>query len=132
MSEPVGVQLGRVYRGCGEDSVPLIWGLPGPEAQLLAERGLLALGGCMLEPDAPVLACRRCGLHWGREGEPTTDEHELAELLGVRYADVIRALGTGWRRDGVADERDPTQWFVSGEPAQIAVGVQGGTRWCRG
>ncbi len=125
MSEPVGVQVGRVCPGCGrEDSVPLRWKLRGPEDMRLAERGLIALSGCMVPGEEPVLSCRSCGLEWGGEGDPTADEQALADLLGVRYADVVRALGRGWRRESLADE-DLVQWFVSGEPAQVAVGVEG-------
>ena len=58
-------------------------------------------------------------------GDPTVDERELAELLGVGYADVVRALGTGWRRENPPDAREHVQWFVSGEPAQVALGVTG-------
>lgn len=124
MSEPVGVQVGRVCPGCGrEDSVPLLWGMPAPEDVQLAERGLVALGGCMVPGEQSVLSCRSCGLEWGREGDPTAEEQALADLLGVRYADVVRALGTGWRRE--ANDEDLVQWFISGEPAQVAVGVEG-------
>ena len=96
MSEPVGVQVGRICPRCGrEDSVPLRWGMPGPDDERLAERGLVALGGCVVPMKEPAFACRACGLDWGRAGDPTTDEQELADLLGVRYAEVVRALGTG-------------------------------------
>ncbi|MGR6965299.1 hypothetical protein ACU610_12610 [Geodermatophilus sp. URMC 61] len=123
MTEPVGVQVGRVCPGCArEDSVPLRWGLPAVEDFELAERGLVALGGCMLPEEEPVLSCRSCELAWGREGDPTPDEQELADLLGVPFADLVRALGRGWRRETVAfDNR--VQWFVSGETAQVAVSV---------
>jgi hypothetical protein len=99
--------------------------MPAPADFRLAERGLVSLGGCVLPEEEPVLACRACGLQWGSDDDPTTEERELAELLGVRYVDLVRALGTGWRREGVADARDHRQWFVSGEPAQLAVGVDG-------
>ncbi|WP_100500814.1 hypothetical protein [Geodermatophilus chilensis] len=123
MSEPVGVQVGRVCPGCGrEDSVPLRWGMPAVEDFRLAERGLVALGGCLLPGEEPILACRSCGLEWGRERDPTADEQALADLLGVQYADVVRALGRGWRRENAASD-DGMQWFISGEPAQVAVGV---------
>jgi hypothetical protein len=126
MGEAVGVQAGRMCPGCGrEDSVPMVWGLPGPDLMELAERGLVALGGCMLPGEAPVLSCRACGLEWGRSGDPTADEQELTGLLGVEFSDVVRALGAGWRREGPRDEREQVQWFVSGEPAQVAIGVAG-------
>ena len=126
MSQSVGVQAGRVCPRCGrEDSIPLVWGMPNHDDQRLAERGLLALGGCLVQEEDPVLSCRGCGLAWGHEGDPTADESELAGLLGVRFADVVPALGTGWRRESAAGERDPVHWFVSGEPAQVAVGVEG-------
>ena len=126
MSEPVGVQVGRVCPQCGrEDSVPTIYGLPSSQAMRLAERGLVALGGCLMPGDEQAFVCRACGLAWGSEGDPTTDEQALAGLLGVPYPDLVRALGAGWRREGLADECDDLEWFVSGEPAQVAVGVAG-------
>ncbi|MGY1620193.1 hypothetical protein ACI797_25925 [Geodermatophilus sp. SYSU D00691] len=124
MSGSVGVQLGRVCPQCGrEDSVPLLWGLPDAEAMRLAGRGLVALRGCLVPGESPALHCRACGLDWGYPGDPTADEQALAEALGVRYPDVLRALGTGWRRASIAT--DGAEWFVSGEPAQVAVGVTG-------
>ena len=114
MSEPIGVQVGRVCPECGrEDSVPLLWGLPDFETMRLAERGQVALGGCMVMGEEPAsFACRSCGLDWGREDDPTADEQELADLLGVRHVDVVRALGAGWRRETVPGERDGVHWFV--------------------
>ena len=128
MSESIGVQVGRVCPRCGkEDSVPLIWGMPGPEDWRLAERRQVSFGGCVVLADAPDFSCRACGLEWGHEADPTTDEQELADLLAVRHADVVRALGRGWRRDTGGRVQDGTQWFVSGQPAQVAIGVMGGS-----
>lgn len=126
MRESVGVQLGRTCPSCGkQDSVPLIWGLPSPELMDFEERGLVALGGCMVSGEDFAFRCRECGVAWGPESDPTADEQELAELLGVRYADVVRALGAGWRQEDPFEEANGARWFVSGEPAQVAVGVQG-------
>src|SRR4051795_1274390 len=91
----------------------------------LAERGLVASAGAWCRARAPVLSCRACGLEWGRAGDPTADEHALADLLGVRHADVACALGSGWRRESAPGEDGVTEWFVSGEHAQVAVGVAG-------
>ncbi|MGY1840249.1 MULTISPECIES: hypothetical protein [unclassified Modestobacter] len=79
MSEPVGVQVGKSCPSCGrEDSVPLVWGLPGPGDFELAEQGLIALGGCMLGPDEPVLTCRSCGLNWGHD-EPSVEDEDVLD-----------------------------------------------------
>lgn len=68
MSEAVGVQAGRMCPRCGaENSVPLIMGMPSFELFELADRGLVVLGGCMVGPDAPFLACRTCELEWGSD-----------------------------------------------------------------
>ena len=126
MAEGIGVQVGRVCPRCGkEDSVPRILGLPSARLSQLADRGLVSLGGCMRFLDGdPAFTCRACGLDWGREGDPTTDEQALADLMGVEYADVVRVLGTGWRREDRGGE-EQMAWFVSGEPEQLAVGVEG-------
>ncbi|WP_246063388.1 hypothetical protein [Blastococcus colisei] len=110
---------------CGrEDSIPLVYGLPGSDLFQQAERGRVGLGGCLVMDEQAAFVCRSCELEWGSESDPTADEAELTELLGVAYPDVVRALGTGWRREAPAIG-DDVQWFVSGEPAQVAVGVQG-------
>ncbi len=71
LSEPVGVLVGKVCPSCGqEESIPLLWGLPDPKAMDLAERGLVALGGCMVMADEPTLVCRGCGLRWGADELP--------------------------------------------------------------
>jgi hypothetical protein len=128
MSESVGVQAGRICPSCGqEDSVRLIRGLPSFELMELAERGLVALGGCEVPREDVAFRCRACGLEWGRESDPTAEEQELADLLGVAYPDVVRALGTGWRRESPVEDQAGVRWFVSGEPAQVAVGVHGPT-----
>ena len=125
MAEAIGVQVGRVCPRCGkEDSVPRILGLPSAGLARLAGRGLVSLGGCMriLEGD-PAFTCRACGLEWGREDDPTTDERALADLLRLGYPDVVRVLGTGWRREDLGSD-DSMEWFVSGEPSQLAIGVE--------
>jgi hypothetical protein len=102
---------------------PLLYGLPGPDTFRLAERGLVALGDCLMPGEVAAFVCRGCHLEWGSESDPTADEAELAELLGVAYVELVCSLGTGWRRDTAA-VGDDVQWFVTGEPAQVAVGVQ--------
>ncbi|MBM7808333.1 hypothetical protein JOD57_004170 [Geodermatophilus bullaregiensis] len=52
----------------------------------------------------------------------TEGDAVLAALLGVPVGALARALGAGWTEvPGPAHE----QWFVSGEPAQVAVGWDG-------
>jgi hypothetical protein len=54
---------------CGNKTgVPLLWGLPGPEAFEMERRGEIVLGGCDLpfgcEGPLPNLACLRCNHQW--------------------------------------------------------------------
>jgi hypothetical protein len=114
-----GVVRGQVCPACGaEDAVRIVPGLPDPE-----------LAGRMVAEDAvaedqPVFSCRAGAHAWGSHDDPTTDEQELAALVGVRYEDVVRAVGTGWRRVEATD--GGMTWFLSGRPAQVALGVGGG------
>ncbi|SOC50275.1 hypothetical protein SAMN05660748_3017 [Blastococcus aggregatus] len=126
MGESVGVQAGRVCPRCGrEDSVPLIYGMPNPDDFKEAERGTVVLGGCLMPEEPAAFACRTCELQWGSESDPTAGEAELAALLDVGHSEVVRALGAGWRRESGTVTHDGVAWFVSGEPAQVAIGVQG-------
>jgi uncharacterized protein with PIN domain len=45
---------------CGGKLVPIVYGLPGPEASEAAMRGEIALGGCLVTRDDPHLACTKC------------------------------------------------------------------------
>lgn len=52
---------------CGEaKTIPIVYGMPGPELFEAAERGEVVLGGCVLGDENPVWQCKACGAHWGR------------------------------------------------------------------
>ncbi|MGY1792835.1 hypothetical protein ACI796_02475 [Geodermatophilus sp. SYSU D00525] len=66
-----------------------------------------------------------------REPEPSTsDDAALASLLGVPVSALVRALGAGWQEVDTSSPVGPEllgyqRWFVSGRPAQVAVGWDG-------
>jgi len=39
--------------------IPIVYGYPGPELFEQAEKGLVKLGGCCVEPDNPEWYCKR-------------------------------------------------------------------------
>ena len=51
---------------CGAASVPIVYGLPSYELFDAADRGEVALGGCMVLDEQPTRACRGvdCGLEF--------------------------------------------------------------------
>ncbi len=50
---------------CHSDEVlPIVYGLPGPELTEASLAGRVALGGCVLFPDAPDRLCRSCRHRW--------------------------------------------------------------------
>lgn len=47
---------------CGSDAtIPVVYGLPGPELGAQAGRGEVALGGCLVTVDGPARSCTDCG-----------------------------------------------------------------------
>ena len=48
---------------CGSESVPIVYGMPGFEDFEAADRGGLALGGCIVMDDQPTHRCtnEECG-----------------------------------------------------------------------
>ena len=49
-----------VARGCGHRrTIPVVYGMPGPDLMDRADRGEVVLGGCMVGP--PVRSCIDCG-----------------------------------------------------------------------
>ena len=51
--------------GCSSDEViPIVYGYPGPELFEDSTAGRVALGGCVVFPDAPDRTCTNCGHKW--------------------------------------------------------------------
>ena len=42
---------------CGRTAIPIAYGLPGPGLMELAERGVVRLGGCVIEENQPTHEC---------------------------------------------------------------------------
>jgi hypothetical protein len=49
---------------CGGEEMEIVYGLPGQELAEAAERGEVALGGCIIEDENPNRECRQCGRRW--------------------------------------------------------------------
>ena len=45
---------------CGNELLPIVYGMPGPEMLKKAERGEIYLGGCLITPDNPKYYCDAC------------------------------------------------------------------------
>lgn len=53
-----------VCPACGKLGVPIVYGLPDHGLMEAAERGEVALGGCIIHDDDPSHECPECGHHW--------------------------------------------------------------------
>jgi hypothetical protein len=70
---------------CGAPGVPLLFGLPVPEAQEAADDGDLALAGCVVPPDPPNWQCAD-GHQW-RDDEQLWNSRLTAALRARGYRD---------------------------------------------
>lgn len=71
MIDEIRIPAERVCPRCEQtDVVPVVFGLPSPETFELAERGFVALGGCLLDPEPADFVCRSCGHAWGDVERP--------------------------------------------------------------
>jgi hypothetical protein len=60
---------------CGSlDIVPIMYGLPGPEAMEAAEQGKIALGGCCVSDHDPQKQCKACGAQF--DFQPLQDSRQ--------------------------------------------------------
>jgi hypothetical protein len=57
---------------CGGKGVRIVYGLPSPELTEAAERGEVALGGCVIRDDGPNRQCHSCGNEWQTGSAPGT------------------------------------------------------------
>ncbi|TYC19170.1 hypothetical protein FXF52_38075 [Micromonospora sp. MP36] len=72
---------------CGAPGVPLMFGLPVPEARDAAADGHLALGGCLVPEAAPNWQCPRQHRWWDPD-ETAWEERLLAALLAHGYTEA--------------------------------------------
>jgi predicted Zn-ribbon and HTH transcriptional regulator len=47
-----------------EDLVRIVYGMPSEEMVEESVAGRVALGGCLVWPDAPDYTCQNCGYEW--------------------------------------------------------------------
>lgn len=56
---------------CGRrEGIPIVRGLPTPEAAAAAGAGRAILGGCVVGPGAAHWSCRACGHEWRHDDLP--------------------------------------------------------------
>ena len=54
---------------CGSVNVlPIVYGMPNPEVREDSMAGKVALGGCVVFPEAPDRLCQNCGHEWRADG----------------------------------------------------------------
>jgi len=63
--------------------VPIVHGMPGEELWGAANRGELAIGGCLVYGDGrdPCWACRSCGLEFGTSDQDRTQARSIIQRL---------------------------------------------------
>jgi len=44
--------------------IPIVYGLPTPEAEEEEKKGLIRLGGCIVSKEFPKWHCKNCGYEW--------------------------------------------------------------------
>jgi hypothetical protein len=59
---------GAPWRPCSQcksdDTTPIVYGYPGPEAVEAADQGKVILGGCVISDADPHWQCSACGHRW--------------------------------------------------------------------
>ena len=66
---------------CDNEMTPIVYGMPGPKLVEASMRGEVELGGCLIEDEAPMFVCQRCGRTVGRLGD-VMDEHFADDTWG--------------------------------------------------
>ncbi|MGX7672494.1 hypothetical protein [Plantactinospora sp. DSM 117369] len=72
---------------CGAPGVPLLFGLPVPEARDAADHGEIALGGCIVGDEPPSWQCPRKH-RWRDSDEKAWHELLLAVLEAHGYSEA--------------------------------------------
>lgn len=77
----------RACPGCGEVGVPLLFGMPVPEALAAADDGQLALGGCLVSEDTANWQCLQRH-RWHDPDEAVWTDRLLAALVAHGYTEA--------------------------------------------
>jgi hypothetical protein len=65
-----GSDLAPRCPSCRRRLVPILYGYPSAGLMKDAEKGRVALGGCVVSEDVPDLVCRGCRRYFKGDGEP--------------------------------------------------------------
>lgn len=63
--------------------VPIVFGYPSSETFAAADRGEIALGGCLVSGEDPTHRCSACGKDVILDGDPDSDGEEAAPWLRI-------------------------------------------------
>jgi hypothetical protein len=63
--------------------VDILYGMPDTEAQQMADRGEIVLGGCCIDLEGPERQCTACGHQWRVKRRLSTEENHLLEQYGL-------------------------------------------------
>ena len=63
--------------------VDILYGMPDTEAQQLAERGEIVLGGCCIDLAGPERQCTACGHQWRIKRRLSKDAKQFVEKYGL-------------------------------------------------
>lgn len=91
---------------CGRPGVPVLYGLPGPEASEAAGEGELVLAGCLLPEKFDHWACRGGGHRWS---DPDGERQNAAVRQALRGRPRCRRCGGP--SEGLCYEDDPNLDF---------------------
>ena len=68
---------------CGSTEwIPILYGLPVGEATEAAERGEIAISGCLYLSDSPNVECRRCSTRYDQGTDIEDDDELWARIFG--------------------------------------------------
>lgn len=81
------VDVNRACPRCGATGVPLLFGLPVPEARVAAANGQLALGGCLVDDQPPNWQCPH--QHRWRDPDEQAWEAQLLAILATHGYDTL-------------------------------------------
>lgn len=79
---------------CAGRAIPILYGLPGPEAEEQARRGEVEIGGCMIGAGEPDWRCTKCGHGWRRPRRADRDAVVKAQTAVAARIDQAREAGT--------------------------------------
>lgn len=90
----------------------IVYGEPGPDLWEQAEKGLVTLGGCLLEAESPSWNCADCGNRFGTQRKRSANQQPRSQAEWMDLVETMVPAPSHRKTSGIITGGDPVTVLV--------------------